>query len=408
MSFTLDKNQLEAVKRLKNGSILCGVVGSGKSRTALYYYFTKFCGGSIDILGGGKIDPPVFPKKLFIITTARKRDNFEWDQELIPFNLSTNESISSFGIKVVIDSWNNIKKYTDVTSSFFIFDEQRVVGYGAWTKSFLKITKNNEWILLSATPGDKWDDYIPVFIDNGFYRNKTEFTRRHAVYSRFSSYPKIEKWLETRRLVNLKNSILVNIDYVKPTVSHKEKILTKFDRDAYQTIFKNRWNIYSNKPVESVSELCYCLRRVSNSDKSRIDILKELIVAHPRSIVFYNFDYELYILMDFLKEFNINTAQWNGHKHEPIPDSNEWVYLVQYTAGSEGWNCTSTNTIIFYSLNYSYKQMVQAAGRIDRRNTPYKDLYYYYLTSSSKIDLAINRCLNNKKRFNESKFISNL
>lgn len=405
MPFVLDPKQLDAVKRLKNGSILCGGVGSGKSRTALYYYFTNICGGKIKTDGTDLIVPPTTPKNLVIITTARKRDTLEWEKELLPFLLSTNPDVSSFNISVKVDSWNNIHKYTNVFGAFFIFDEQRVVGYGSWTKAFLRITKHNEWILLSATPGDKWEDYIPVFIANGFYKNKTDFTRRHAVYARYSTYPKIERWLETRRLVNLKNSILVNIDYIKPTESHHNYLMASYDRSKYFEIFRNRWNIFENKPVESVSELCYCLRKVTNSDPSRIDIIKNIILTNPKIIIFYNFDFELDMLLELCKSINVVVGQWNGHIHQPIPKEASWVYLVQYTAGAEGWNCITTNVMVFFSQNYSYKQMVQAAGRIDRRNTPFSDLYYYHIYSNSKIDLAINRCLKMKKQFNESQFI---
>jgi hypothetical protein len=397
MPIKLDDYQLEAINRLKNGSILCGGVGSGKSRTALAYFYSVECKGS---LISTKIKPKV--KDLYIITTARKRDTLEWEAECLPF------IFDYYGIKVFVDSWNNIGKYTNVMNAFFIFDEQRVVGSGAWVKAFLRISKVNRWILLSATPGDNWQDYIPVFIANGFYKNRTEFTREHVVYSRFSKFPKVQRYLNTKRLEHYKDEILVDMDYIRPTVHHDEKILVGYNKELYKTVFKNRWDIYKNEPIQDVAGLGYILRRVVNSDPSRINAVKNLIETLPKAIVFYNFDYELDILRSIGKELGKETAEWNGHKHMPIPKSSDWLYLVQYTAGAEGWNCIETNSIIFYSQSYSYKTMVQAAGRIDRRNTPFKDLYFYHVKSSAPIDLAISRALSNKKEFNNKRFFKNV
>lgn len=392
---TLYDYQWDAVDRMENGNILCGGVGSGKSRTSIAYYYCKECGGE---LRGRKSSMKV-PRSLYIITTARKRDTLEWEDELIPFELPET-------VDIHIDSWNNIKKYIEVKDAFFIFDEQRVVGYGAWTKAFLKITRSNHWILLSATPGDTWMDYIPVFLANGFYRNKTEFITRHVIYSRFSKFPKVDRYLEQGRLLRLRDKILVKMDYTKPTVAHNETVDVEYDRMLYKDMMAKRWNIYTNSPIVNAAELCYTARRGINSDPSRIEAVKQLQKKHKKVIVFYNYDYEL----DILKHANygeaVEIAEWNGHGHERIPISKEWVYLVQYTAGAEGWNCIETNAIIFYSLNYSYKIMVQSAGRIDRMNTPFRDLYYYRLKSSCPLDLAISRALKKKQNFNESRFVS--
>lgn len=392
MAIELYDYQKDAIERLDSGCILCGGVGSGKSRTAIAYYFSKEC--------GGKLNPYAAmtkPKDLYIITTARKRDTKEWEAELIPFLLAA---------KVHIDSWNNIKKYVDVKDAFFIFDEQRVVGYGAWVKAFLKISKSNRWILLSATPGDTWLDYLPVFIANGFYRNKSEFMTRHVVYSRYSKYPKVDKYLDQARLVRFRDKILVKMDYARPTIAHHETISVDYDHELYRTIMAKRWNVYEDIPISNASELCYVARRAINSDESRINAIKILSTEHPKIIVFYNYDYELEILRSIDYGKDIELAEWNGHKHELIPKSNRWVYLVQYTAGAEGWNCIDTDTIVFFSLNYSYKIMVQSAGRIDRMNTPFTDLYYYRLKSSCPLDLAISRALKKKQNFNESRFAS--
>lgn len=386
---------------MKNGCILCGGVGSGKSRTSLAYYYQEQ-GGKV---GTGDYVPMNSPKDLYIITTARKRDTCEWEGELAPFLLSTHPESSYYKNKVVVDSWNNIGKYKEVTNAFFIFDEQRVVGYGAWTKAFLKIAKSNRWILLSATPGDTWQDYIPVFIANGFYRNKTDFIDQHVVYDWRAKYPKIDRYLNTGRLIRLRDRILVTMDFQRQTVSHHEDVAVPYDIATYKTVMRRRWNLWEDRPIETAGELCYSLRRVVNSDDARSVALLELVEKHPKVIVFYNFDYELDILKSLYYGEGFEIAEWNGHKHQPIPDGDKWVYLVQYTAGCEGWNCITTDTIVFYSQNYSYKVMVQAAGRIDRLTTPYTDLYYYHLKSFSGIDLAISKALKAKKNFNEGKFV---
>jgi hypothetical protein len=318
--------------------------------------------------------------------------------------MSTDPEVNHYKNKIVVDSWNNIGKYSGVSGAFFIFDEQRLVGSGAWVKAFYKIAKVNDWILLSATPGDTWSDYIPVFVANGFYKNKTEFNREHVIFSRFTKYPKIDRYLNTGRLIRLRNRILVDMEFERKTTAHHEDVYVNYDIPMYKDLMRNRWNIWTEEPFKSANELCYGLRKVVNSADSRQIVVMEIFEKHPRIIVFYNFDYELDILKHIYYGENVEIAEWNGHAHQPVPTSDRWVYLVQYTAGCEGWNCITTDTIIFYSQNYSYKVMAQASGRIDRLNTPYKDLYYYHLKSRSGIDLAISRALTEKKKFNERKF----
>lgn len=394
----LDNYQVGAINRLRTGCILCGGVGSGKSRTALGYFF-KEQGGRF-----APFSPMKNPKDLYIITTARKRDTLEWEEELAPYSLSIDPSKSKYKNKIVVDSWNNIKKYTEITDSFFIFDEQRLVGSGAWVKAFYKIADKNAWILLTATPGDTWSDYIPVFVANGFYRNKTEFLRRHAVYSYYSKYPKVVKYLDQGRLIKFRKSILVDMDYKKKTVHHEETVLVDYDVLKYQQVNKMRWNPYTNRPVKNISELCFCLRKIVNSDESRAKSVLDICEVHEKLIIFYSFDYELDILKNLPYIKGTKVAEWNGHIHQPIPKSDRWVYLVNYAAGAEGWNCIETDTILFYSQHYSYRTMLQASGRIDRRNTPFSDLFYYTMRSNAPIDMAIAYALKKKKTFNETSF----
>ena len=393
--------QLEAVKKMHNGCILCGDVGSGKSRTSLAYYCMQQ-NRSGNTIVYEKIRQTI--EDLYIITTARKRDTFEWDSELANFRMSTDPENDAFKHSVVIDSWNNIHKYKDVKGAFFIFDEQRVVGRGEWVKSFLKIAKANHWILLSATPGDKWEDYIPVFVANGFYKNRTQFYDEHVIWDPRVSFPKIRGYFNTNRLIRLRDLVLVQMDDQRTTIPHHEDVFVTYDISAYRELTRTRWNPWLEKPIEAASELCYAWRKIVNSDDSRQMAVLEILEDHPKAIIFYNFDYELEILRGIGYEEGTEIAEWNGHKHDALPTGNKWVYLVQYTAGCEGWNCVTTDTIIFFSQNYSYKVQHQAEGRINRLNTPYQDLYYYHLRSRSGIDLAIHRALMDKKTFNEGAF----
>ena len=365
--------QEEALEKLFSGAILLGDTGSGKSYTALAFYKKRYSN-----------------KPLYIITTARKRDEKDWQYE------SANLGISG----LTVDSWNNVAKYKDVSQAFFIFDEQRVVGYGKWTKSFISISKRNHWILLTATPGDRWVDYMPVFIANGFYKHKTDFVNQHVEYNPFVSFPQIKKYHNTGKLISLRNRITVPLADSRHTIQHQHNIPVNCDIDLYNTVLKDRWNIFEDKPIANVSELMVCLRKIVNTSQDRIDCAKFLISAFNKVIVFYNYDYELYILREICEELEYDYYEWNGHNHEEIPDTGDWVYLVQYSSGAEAWNCIETDTIIFYSLNYSYKMTKQARGRIDRINTPYTHLHYYYLYSKKTVDSSILKAIRKKKDFN--------
>lgn len=402
---SLYAHQLEVLQRMKNGCVLCGGVGSGKSLTGISYYYLQN-GGSMTGLTGGDFIPMTEPKDLYIITTARKRDDCEWEKELAPFLLSVDPELNYYKNKVVVDSWNNIQKYTDAEDAFFLFDEQRVTGKGPWVRSFLKITKRNRWILLSATPGDNWMEYIPLFVANGFYKNRTQFIREHVIYSQYAKFPKPVGYLNKPKLEWLRDELLIDMDFRRPTVAHHEDLFVSYNVSLYKDILRRRWDIWKDQPIENAGGLCYALRKVVNSDESRQMMALELAEDHPKMIVFYSFDYELEILKTLGWPEGTAVAEWNGHRHEPIPKTKRWVYLVNYGAGAEGWNCVETDTILFYSLHYSYKVMVQASGRIDRLNTPYTDLYYYHLKSRSGIDLAISKAISEKKTFNEARFIT--
>lgn len=445
MVVKLHPHQEQAVQKLKNGSILWGGTGSGKSITAVAYYMSK------------EVD-----RDVYVITTAKKRDDLDWEAEFVKYGVGSEPGATTGGI-LTVDSWNNISKYSNVYGAFFIFDEQRLVGSGAWVKAFLKIARRNRWILLSATPGDTWMDYVPVFVANGFYENRTQFKREHVVYNPFTKFPKVERFLNVARLINQRNQILVEMPYLKHTTTKTTYVPVFYDEELFKKAVDKLWHVYEERPLRTVSELFLVMRRVVNSHPSRLDAVRNLLLSHSRLIVFYNFDFELTLLRsigDFdseslekveqpdqasmmlrpsvtsqtiglkmtkpatsMKQDGISTqtnsggstlmlkspdhltvAEWNGHRHDPLPTSERWLYLVQYAAGSEGWNCTSTDAMCFYSLTYSYKQWHQAYGRTDRLNTLYQELYYYVLMSNSLIDRAIMQSLRDKRNFNESSF----
>ena len=398
-------HQIDAIRRMHNGCILCGGVGTGKSRTSLAYAYLKELGGKLKVNGEGHWTKPTIQKDLYIITTAKKRDSLEWEEELLPFGLSVDPKLSAGHIKVVIDSWNNIQKYKKVYGAMFIFDEQRVVGKGAWVKAFLKIARANHWILLTATAGDTWQDYIPVFIANGFYKNRSDFNMQHVIFKPYMKYPVIDRYVNQSILLRHRKDIMVIMKFDKKIEKRNHSVICKYDKIKYRRVFKDRWDIYDNCPIEETGKLCYLLRRVTNEDPSRLEEVRRLMIENPKSIIFYNFTPELRLLRKIANDLGYDIGEWNGEVHSEVPTSERWVYLCQYTAAAEGWNNTTTNVIIFYSQNYSYKTMVQAAGRIDRLNTPFKELHYYYLKSHSPIDLAISRSLSQKQNFNEKVFI---
>lgn len=385
MKEELRPHQVEALKEMKDGNILWGGVGSGKSRVAVAFYELHH-----------------EHQDVYVITTAKKRDSKDWEGEFARIGVGKAQDASVRGI-LTVDSWNNIDKYKSVEGAFFIFDEQRLVGAGAWVKAFLKIVKSNDWILLSATPGDTWLDYIPVFVANGFYKNRTQFKQEHVIYKPFSKFPKVERYVGEGRLRRHRNQILVHMRYENQTVRHEKTVIVEHDARMLQEVLKNRWHLYKDQPIRDIAELFGVLRRVVNEDESRIQTLKDLLMQHPKIVVFYNFNYELDMLKELGEDLKatvgIEYAEWNGWRHEEIPTSDSWLYFVQYVAGAEGWNCVETDTIVFFSLTYSYKIWEQARGRIDRLNTPFSDLYYYTFRSKASIDQAIWRALKAKKNF---------
>lgn len=401
MVIQLYPHQRDAVEKLANGKVLVGGVGTGKTITSLVYYYEKILGGTLN-----HPETITNPTDLYVFTTARKRDELDWQGDAAKMALGRDRNASVHGIKVTVDSYNNIEKYKDVEDAFLLLDEQKMVGSGPWTKAFIKMAKKNQWIMLSATPGDTWLDYIPLFVANGFVKNRTEFKRNHVVYSAYSKFPKVERYIEVGKLLKWRHDILVEMPYLRHTTRYHHPIAVAHNREMMDQVIKKRWNPYTEMPLKDAGEMFATMRKVAYSDPSRREAVMELMRHnHSRLIVFYNFDYELEMLRTIAEDMPEWTVkEWNGHKHEPVPEGDKWLYLVQYVAGAEAWNCVTTDAMCFYSQTYSYKNFEQAQGRIDRLNTPFKDLHYYILKSTSPIDIAVSRALKGKQSFNEAEY----
>ena len=408
MAVDLYPHQTDALKKLGSGKILKGGVGTGKSITAMAYFVIHECHASVRVNGVGQDGVFKTPKDLYIFTTARKRNELDWEEEAARFGISKLRSASKGGVKLTVDSWNNIVNYTDIKDAFVIFDEQRLVGAGAWVKAFYKIAKHNNWIVLSATPGDSWIEYAPIFIANGWYKNRSDFIDQHVIYRNFVKFPMIDRYVDTGKLHKYRQQVIIDMPYLRHTKRHLEIKTVDHDQALYHRAFKERWHVYEDRPIKDIGELFRVLRQIVNSDPSRLAAVMEIHEEYPRLIIFYNFDYELAALRTLGNTLDVRTAEWNGHKHEPVPTTDKWLYLVQCTAGAEAWNCITTNATIMYSLNYSYKIYEQVQGRTDRLNTPYKDLYYFIFRSNTTIDRSIHKAVRDKKNFNEKALVPTL
>ena len=405
MTVTYRPEQIQAVRQLQNGSILAGGVGSGKTLTSLAWYLTSVCNAASFEKGGSLAKKKVKGSPtLYVITTAKKRDSLEWEEEAARLGLSTDPACSFTGSSIVVDSWNNIGKYSDREHAVFFFDEQRASGSGRWVKEFLKITRKNTWLLLSATPGDVWMDYLPVFMAHGFFRTRTEFMEDHVIFDRFAKYPKVKRYIGEVKLQRLRRSILVEMPVERHTTRERETVYCDYDRDLYKWVVKNRMDPWTEEPLRDAGGVCRILRKVVSDNDWRSEQAKRILSSNERVIVFYNYNYELDRILAVSESLGLPTAQWNGHRHDAIPAEPRWVYICQYTSAAEGWNCTSTDTVLFWSLNYSWRVTEQCEGRIDRLNTPYSRLKYYFLESHSSIDEAVRRSLSSKKVFNERAF----
>lgn len=376
MAVTFKDYQKRAINQMHNGCILCGGVGAGKSLTSLGYIDKVYPSGTV-----------------YIITPARKRNTGEWFDDIRKNDMDET--------RFVVDSWNNLSKYKDVKDAFFLFDEQKVSGKGTWAKSLIRIAKSNQWILLSATPGDTYDDYATVLIANGFVRNRTTWYDEYCVTKSQPFFHIVDH--KNKDVIDMMiRRIFIKMDY-QSDKKRIERVIPIQARSAGEEkeILMTHKAPGAQMPFTTFAAAIAYVRMNCYDKSKKTEALRKIIEKHKKIIVFYNFLSEKLEIERAAIDANVTINFYNGQRHDPIPDTDEWVYGVQYNSGAEAWNCITTNAMVFYSPNYSYKTMEQAHGRIDRVNSPYECLYYYMLLNELNIDNKVMNALSSKKDFNE-------
>ena len=105
----------------------------------------------------------------------------------------------------------------------------------------------------------------------------SQLIRSHVIFNRFVKYPKVEAYIDTWKLTENRQKILVHMHYEKKTKHVIKLMYASYDESLYKFVSEKRWNVYTDKPIKNISELCYVWRKIVNDDKSREDIIGRII-----------------------------------------------------------------------------------------------------------------------------------
>lgn len=386
--------QLEILKQIKDYSLLPLGTATGKTLIALHYYINNH------------LDKP-----LVIYCPLAKYLEGGWVSE---FNsLKSKYNLITKDITVV--PYSQINKYAVADNSFVILDEAHYVKnpMAKRSKAIREILNNKPFIMLSATPGTKVEDYCHYLMLWNKFKYKTHFENEFLIkdslmlgsrkipvvkgYKNLDKFSSILKQHSTSRLT-------VNDIVELPELILKDVSLTP--SKEYKDIKKNRILKLDNDVIllDTQIKLCTYLRQYV-SPKEKIshleDIVSECKQLNENLLIFYNFKSELREIEKIVKiDYLINGDVKIFPSKEDFKNLNSKITVVQIRAGGTGIELQYNSQVLFYSPTYSYQDYEQALGRAYRPGQNKKVLVRRFNTINT-IEADVWEAIKNKKDFDE-------
>lgn len=300
-------------------------------------------------------------------------------------------------------------------------------------KNLIKLTKSSyitTTLGLSATPfSNSYIDVAPYLILAGFYKNKSQFLKRHIKhFDKYfapitgpgtgivaKSYFK-DPDLITKRFESIKVSIDTSQYYPKVERFHIKSHLNKDTATQYRQIkLDYKHHINYEYPIQARTEQ---QRLISNHDYEKdLQLLKILQwrknIKQAPVLIFYQYSSSLANLLQVLTQsyplYKIKIINGNHRLNfEQAPSNPDTIILIQYQAGGEGLDWQWSNLSIFYEAPVQYEKLVQARGRNVRDKSIMKRVYHYELESANTIDSERWNIMKHHKDFTDSFSVSSL
>jgi hypothetical protein len=140
-------------------------------------------------------------------------------------------------------------------------------------------------------------------------------------------------------------------------------------------------------------------------DNGKIDILEDLAIEFPKMVVFAKYKAQIAQIATKLKANGHKVITLTGETKDrgnailEANNSKECVFIAQAQI-SAGWELPDFPVMVFASRTYSFVDLDQSLGRIQRANNIKKNLYIYLVVKGG-IDEQVHKCLEMKKDFNE-------
>lgn len=387
--------QRQLLNSIEENYIIAADTGTGKTMMAIHHYLKHNTG-----------------EPLLILAPPQKIKEGGWQRELdfvaSHYNIEIPYDIISYG--VLSKRWKEYKDW------FLVMDECHYVKNPTSQrgKAAINLTKQStNFLLLSATPSSNgWGDTIAYMIMFGYYKNKTQFLKEHAVYNRidYGNGPVnvVSDYRDQEKLQKLYQSFSIKLakeDCLDLPPLVFEKVHFKPSKE-YNIIKKDR--VLGEELFDNISKLQHGLRFYANqADKLKYT---EMLLegTEENVIIFYNYKQENEELKKIAKKLKKKVFEVSGSKTN-LPDKEKWtslknsVTIVQYQAGAAGIELQYANIVIFHTPTYSYQDYEQALGRAYRNGQTKKVTVYQYITKNT-IETSIYQALAAKKDFTEELF----